>query len=304
MECIRDEKSGRLVCRSEELEVHIETARGMDISRASFQGVDIGWLRPGALGPVEDGYDDELQERSMFFGLLTTCGLENAGPSCRDGEFFFCRHGSINWNRAEKLSFGMEGDVLLIKGTIPSLRFSSPLLLHREIRIDPARNSISLRDRVENSGVAEEQLCIMYHYNFGAPFLGPDCRINIPASHVRPKNEAAERVMDKRYEVSAPDENAQPVVFYHEYSDKYAKVQKSTIENPALGIKVELLCRSCSLPMLDLWKDLRLGRYVLSLEPCNMFPYGRIKQRQQKLARFVQPGGMEEFETEIVFMRI
>lgn len=304
MELLHDEKSGRLICRSEDLEVHIETARGMDISRASFQGVDIGWLRPSALGPVTTGYDDQIQESSMFFGLLSTCGLENAGPSCQDGELFFCRHGSINWNSAEKLSCYREGDALIIKGTVPSLRFVSPLLLHREIGIDPSRNAITLRDRVENRGSEKEQLCLMYHYNFGAPFLSPGCRVSVPRSHVRPKNEAAERAMDKMYELSFPDENAQPVVYYHEYEDKVAQIQKSSIENPQLGIRVELGCATKGLPMLDLWKDMRPGRCVLSLEPCNMFPYGRTRQREQGIARYVPPGDTEEFETEIVFMRI
>ena len=63
---------------------HITAGRGMDISELRYRGVPIAYLTKAGVGsaalydPVGDGW-----LKNFFAGMLTTCGLSNAGPACK-----------------------------------------------------------------------------------------------------------------------------------------------------------------------------------------------------------------------------
>ncbi len=76
--------------------------RGMDISELRYRGVPIAYLSKSGVtaSNLHDAYEDQWLY-SFFGGMLTTCGITNAGPNCRDDIGYlknmpFGLHGSIS----------------------------------------------------------------------------------------------------------------------------------------------------------------------------------------------------------------
>lgn len=75
--------------------------RGMDISGMRYRGVPIAYLSKAEV--AAPGYHDPRENqwlKSFFAGMLTTCGLTNAGPACRDGIGIL-----------DDVPFGLHGDI-------------------------------------------------------------------------------------------------------------------------------------------------------------------------------------------------
>ncbi len=284
----------------DDVEFYVETNRCLDISDLKYKGCRICYKSPVG---VRSGFCFDYTENSfsdnMFFGLLTTCGLENAGPqSVVDGEFY-SQHGSINNCEAENVSVEMSADCknVYICGDIEDRRYCKHrFVLHRKITYEYSERKITVTDRVENKG-KRDQLCLMYHYNFGSPFLSENCCVEIPYVDARPKNKDAENGIKEITKVFAPYENSKPQVFYLRLSkgkEHYAK-----ISNKELNVGITLSFEDDGLPKMDLWKNFQPNKYVMSFEPCNAYPYGRQKQRMLDEAVYLDEGRTQEFVTRI-----
>lgn len=283
----------------EGIEFHVEPWRGLDISFLSFDGMPISYLAPyGVRHPSAFDYSDDSFSDNMFFGLLTTCGLENTGPGCVDGQGVrYSHHGSLNYCAARhvSLTFDDDGRILTIAGVVQDDRYSKHrFILHRKIHFTCGTNEISVEDHVVNQG-KKDQICIMYHYNFGAPFLSEHCRIEIPYSKATPKNDIAKSESEHLPTVSPPSEIQRPHVFYLDFAP--AALHSATLYNPEAGVFAELSFKGDTLPHMDLWKNLRPERYVMSFEPCNAFPYGRTNQVQRGNACYLEKHETKTYTT-------
>ena len=268
----------------------VEPFRGLDISSLSYRGVDIAYMAPaGVRHPDVFDYSADSFEGNMFFGMLTTCGLENAGPSCTDDEgIYYSKHGSLDYSIADgiHISFSEDGKRLLIEGAVMDCRFSMHhFVFKRRIMFSADDCLIGIEDKVDNPGEAD-QICLMYHYNFGAPFLSPCCRLSIPYASAVPKNAAAAKEAESILSVKEPSPANEPHVFYMSFPEE--AMHKVSIFNPELGIDAELSFSGDTLPCMDLWKCLRPERFVMAFEPCNAFPYGRTMQRVKGNADYME----------------
>ena len=60
--------------------------RGMDIARLTYKGVPVSFMsKTRVVGPQYYEPEGFNWMRSFFGGMLTTCGLSNAGIPCEDG---------------------------------------------------------------------------------------------------------------------------------------------------------------------------------------------------------------------------
>lgn len=272
----------------------VQPERGLDISSLYFKGIPIAYNAPDEIAPSSCfSYREGDFQRGMVFGLLTTCGLENAGPDqlSETGEYW-SKHGSLNYSPAVNVTAEKTDEGVRICGEIAGNRFSKHHFnLHRTISFNDEEDKISVIDDVYNPG-EDDQICIMYHYNVGAPFLSPSCKLFIPDRNVIPKNEDAAGFLSDLMNVSAPSEDQKPHVFYTDNS--YAE-----LINDELGLTFILSSDSSTLPKMDIWKNLRPELYVMSLEPCNAFPYGRLTQRNRGNYKLLRNGEHIEYRTEI-----
>lgn len=281
--------------------------RGMDISSLRYLGKNICYK--GINGVTGSSFyigTDQSRRENFFYGMLSTCGLENTGPGCTVDGKVYVQHGSLNQLPARDIrlerSCSPDQPDVRITGTITQYIFQEyHYVVHREICYYDSNNELLIRDRVENRFYKEVPVCIMYHYNFGFPFLTEDLRLNIPSIAVGCKNQDAEAGLDTMLEVTSPVAGYRPQVFYHSFADE--GWNEILLENPALSIGVRLSFHGSTLPKLNHWKMFGEREYVLALEPCNQFPYGRKALIDKNCPRMLQPNETIEYQTKLEFFR-
>lgn len=272
----------------------LQPGRALDISSLFFDGTGIAFNAPDECEDVSCiPYREGEFPKHMVLGLLTTCGLENAGPEQKgeDGVLWL-KHGSMSFNGVENVSIRGRDDELVITGEIIGNRYNKHHFnLMRTITFKDSENSITVDDRVLNSG-NRDQICLMYHYNLGSPFLSPSVSVELPAFEIIPAdNNAAENLMNL-LSVDDPGDSS-PEVFYTD--SPFVRVH-----NTSLGFVFTLEKSSDTLPKLDIWKNFRKEKYVMSFEPCNAYPYGRLKQREKGNACYLESGESITYRTKVI----
>ena len=153
--------------------------RGMDIPFASQRGHSLSFF--SGTGITHPGYYEEPGLgwlRSFYAGLLTTCGIANAGAPSTDRGRAFGLHGRYSNAAAEDVcvSQGWEGDEYLIRlsGRVrEASAMNEHLVLSRTIETRLGARGFRLHDVIENRGFEEQPLMLLYHFNYGFPLLAP-----------------------------------------------------------------------------------------------------------------------------------
>ncbi len=258
--------------------------RGLDIARVDFKGITVSYLSKNGL--VSPAYADMQKDgftRYYTGGMLTTCGLRHVGGSCIDdnGEYH-PTHGNYSLLQAKDISvIRPDPSTVIISGIVrETALFGHDLELKRSIRISDTDLSIETTDVLTNLSSEEEEIMVLYHYNFGYPFLQDGCRIVFQeGDEVIPRTDEARSGLDKHKEICAPVDGYSEQVFLHIQkggSDGFAKVK---VINDALGITAQLEYDTKVLPVLAQWKSMKSGDYALGIEPSNNFIKGRKEER-------------------------
>ena len=281
---------------------NVEPYRGFDISDFQYKNVKISYLAPcGVQHPNVFTYAPGNFQKHMFYGLLTTCGLENTGPdSCsQKSNEFVSQHGSLNYSAAKDIDIKTDDETIYLRAKIEGNQYyKQQLVLERTISYSIIDRSLKINDTVKNVGMDKEQVCLMYHFNFGSPFLSPDCKITIPYKSAAPKDEYAQTRIEELLTVCPSSDEERPHVFYLEFpKEEYHKIQ---LENMQLHLRLNIISKSDNLPFVDIWKCFQKKQYVMAVEPCNAFPYGRHEQRRRKTAEIIASGKTKNYYTEIL----
>jgi hypothetical protein len=132
--------------------------RGMDIPFASYKGKAIGFF--SGTGITSPAYYEEAElewRRSFYAGMLTTCGIANAGAPSVDQGKAFGLHGRLSNAAAENLCVDQEweGDEFLIrlKGTMREAEaMVENLSLTRTVETRLGAKGLRIHDTVRNRG--------------------------------------------------------------------------------------------------------------------------------------------------------
>jgi hypothetical protein len=246
--------------------------RGFDISELSYRGVNIGWHSPAQMPfPSHDpGSEEGWGFLRNFDGFLVTCGLDHfsrpheADISQYNHPHLTTRkmplHGRISVEKARLLSYGVDTETFEISCEAivrQASVFGETLELRRRITLPVFGSELLVEDKVTNRGFRPTPHAIMYHVNFGYPFLDdtltveglPDpllseLRFNPP----RPFDEFGEKVdvVDSRI---AP--HRVPVV----------------LRNEACNIAASFTYSQSTLPKLAVWRAYQSGIFALGIEP-------------------------------------
>ncbi len=291
-----------VVCSSG-LELMILVDRGLDIASAKYKGINIGFMSKNGITGRVDATPNENEFAHYFEGgLLTTCGLRNAGAGCREenGEYHPI-HGRINTIPAQNVSVvWKDRETLEISGILwETALFGYQLRLHRTITVHTSEARISIDDILENESFQEEEIMILYHVNFGFPFLQDGCYVEFePTDQVTPRNEDAEKGLADHTRMVAPIDNCPEQVFFHMQQGDASGRGHVRLLNPQLAIMVEMTQSLDTLPVLVQWKCMRSGDYALGLEPANNHVKGRVEERKSGTLRKILPFEKQHFSIE------
>ncbi len=258
----------------------------LDIAELSYRGINIGFLsKPGLIGlGSADTHGNEAQ-RSIMGGFLFTAGLENICAPCVDDGKEYPMHGRIRTTPGEHLcadAFWEDGVYRMrLSGEMREAElFGENITLRRSIETAYGSNSILLTDTVTNEGFRPEPALLLYHFNFGYPFLDTGARIHLPAKSSMPRDGAAAAGLENWQSVEPPIPCAPEQVFIHEMEADPNGEVCAALYSPKHGLRVKLCYHKEQLPYFMQWKSVASGDYVVGLEPANAIVYGRLYQKE------------------------
>jgi hypothetical protein len=285
----------------------------LDIGLLSYKGLNIAWQGKGGFYAAPYA-QSVLGEFNHYFsgGMLWTCGLKNTGNDYVDGEGQFQHaHGRLGVSPCEQAwkRHGFEGDAYVIQagGVVREAALGGHnLTLTRRITATTDKPEIDVWDTLENHEPEPTDYLILYHYNFGFPFIGPKLLIDFgkAASPIKPRSKAAEAGIQEWDKFEEPVDGYEEQCFFHDVMPSPGGLSEIKLENPVLGIGVRLAYDKSTLPILTQWKSLRSGEYVLGVEPGNSYLRGMEKERSEGQVGQIRAFGKVEFHTQLSFYEI
>jgi hypothetical protein len=245
--------------------------RGLDISALSKGGTNIGWHSPTQMPfPTADaGSEGGWAFLRNFDGFMVTCGLDHfSRPREVDVSHYNHPHlkaitpplhGRISTARAKILAYGVDPDTgeISCEGVVRQASvFGETLELRRRISLPIDATTLTVEDVVINRGFRPTRHGILYHLNFGYPFLDEALKfLGLPA--------ALASALAQDRPVPADD-----------YGERVENVESReiggsgvTLMNSVVGLAVNLRFSGETLPRFAVWRAYQSGVFALGLEP-------------------------------------
>jgi galactose mutarotase-like enzyme len=226
-------------------------------------------------------------------------------PSTDDGQELGL-HGSISNTPAEHVAWTetWEDDDchFRIKGRVRETSVHGPnLLLERTISTSLKSKSLTIEDSVENQGVRDTPLMVLYHVNFGYPLLTSQSQIFAASRKVDPVNSFSAESLDQWMMFDSPKRNQMERVYFHEM-EKSANGWSTVVlvrDREESDFGIALSYDAATLPQFVQWKMTGENHFVLGLEPSNCRTLGRHAERQRGTLQILEPGQKRDFRLRI-----
>ncbi len=290
----------------------------MGLWKAQYQGLRLGWDSPVKDGPVHPSHVNLLEAGGIgwlggFDELMVRCGLENNGapfevktvkPDGSESHRTYPLHGKISNIPASYVSVKVETEPTLrvsIEGHVDEAYLFGPALrLSTSYTTEPGSNRLVVHDRFLNLGDLPQEMQVLYHWNFGPPFLEEGARFAAPAHTVVPRDARAQEGIDRIGVYGPPTPGfAEQVYFYELEGAGGGGKTLAMLRNRAGDKAVALRFPPRQLPAFSLWKNtggLKSG-YVTGLEPATNYPNPRPFEAARGRVVTIPPGGSYETET-------
>jgi hypothetical protein len=279
--------------------------RGMGLWKGAYRGRDLGWTSPVKDGPINPSYVNLMSSGGIgwldgFDELLVRCGLENNGSpyveTYADGRQSVTGvHGKIANIPAHYVAVHVENSpphTITIEGQVDETRLFGPgIRMSTKITIVPGSKSLTVRDEFTNLKDQPVDMQVLYHWNFGPPYLEAGSRFVAPASVVVPRDARAVEGIG-HYDVYGPPEAGfSEQVYFLDLHDRNGKTL-AMLRDPAGENAVALRFSRAQLPYFTLWKctgGVNVG-YVTGLEPATNYPNAKPFEKERGRVVTLKPG--------------
>ena len=275
--------------------------RGMDIAWTKFKGVPISYVsKTGVVNAAH--YDPRGMNwlRSFFAGLLTTCGLCNAGSPSPDshvlvGEMEHGLHGRISNTPAYAVhaEHRWDGDICRIKvsGTVrESSLHTENITLYRTFDTILGSKFFTMTDVITNEGFVSHPLMLLYHINIGWPLIDVGSRLVTASKSVRSGHEYSEERKAHYAEFEPPEILLRETSYMHDFITDDSGNTEMAVINDNLTLAFALKYKPAELPCFNQWKQMNAAEYVLGLEPGTTFPHGLDVAKSTGNIVYLEPG--------------
>ncbi len=267
------------------LEYSVVPDRGLDISLASYKGLNLTYLaRNGEVHPAFYESRGEKWLRTFFAGMLTTCGATYLGPPCVDQGEELGLHGRHSGTPARGVCdlSDFRAGTLRVTGSIEDCTvFGDKIILRRAISSEIGRSAIVVEDVVENIGSRDAPLMLLYHVNFGYPLLCGDTQIFVSAGKPEAYDEYSRQYIHEANSFREPGGENTEKNYWYTFEGRKTACAMAVNRHLAGGIAVYVRFDPQTLPYLTQWKLEDEADYVLALEPANVPCLSRSELRQK-----------------------
>lgn len=170
-----------LFLENEFLRVGILVDKGADIFQFLYKPLDTEFLlhtprgiRPAATQNVASNWGSFLDYYEGGWQEI----LPNGGPACTHKGVDYGLHGEIT---TVPWQYQIETDTPeCVRVTLAVRPFRTPFYLQRTMTLNQGESSLIITETLQNEGLETLDFMWGHHPAFGAPFLSPDCRIDLP----------------------------------------------------------------------------------------------------------------------------
>ena len=299
------------------LSFDVVPTRGMGIWKGECNGNFLGWISP-VREPVHPRHVN-LEARGGLGWLggfnewMVRCGLASLGApnldvikdnTGREKEVMLTLHGRIanipasevevKIGLGEPFELGVEGVVYERSMFGPNLKLTS------SITTTPGSNSLRIADTVQNLRGVPDEMQLLYHCNYGSPFLEEGARLVAPIRSVAPIDRRAMQGVGS-FDVFGPPESGfvEQVYFMELLADNSGYTKAALVsEDESRAVSVSFSVRQ--LPHFTLWKNTAAVEdgYVTGLEPGTSFPNPKRFERERN--RVIRLGPGQEYRSEVI----
>lgn len=287
--------------------------RGMGLWKGRYHGQSVGWDSPVKDGPVNPAFVNLMNWGGLgwlegFDELLARCGLENNGAPYTEGHTTYGLHGKIANTPAHFVTVHADHATIRVEGHVDESKlFSTQIRMVTTITTAPGANWLTVRDEFQNLSDLPQDMQMLYHWNFGPPFLEEGSRFSAPAKTVVPRNPRAAAGLDHHDVYGAPEPGFAEQVYLFELlgtpgaglggpaSNRTLAMLRDRAGDKAVVLRFDL----AQLPAFTLWKNtggLKSG-YVTGLEPGTNYPNPKPYEKAHKRVVTLPPGGSHVAET-------
>lgn len=283
--------------------------RGMDILDAFHSQHSLSWIsHAGMMAPQLFGNKGIEWLRTFGGGLLTTCGLSNAGPPNEDESGARGLHGNYSNSAAELISIKQpdifSGDLgfEIVAKVRETSTFGPSLEMLRTISGTIGSAEIRIQDRVTNRGNTPAPHMLLYHINCGWPLIDEGTRI-IWQGEKKPKaTDANNTDFNRKHEFTrcAPPMDAhagfgEDVAFIDPKADEDDQVVCG-YANDSLALALKISFSKAQMPWLINWQHWGKNEYVTALEPATHPPIGQAAARENGTLILLAPGESRTYD--------
>ena len=271
--------------------------RGMGIIDGRFGSHFLGWHSP-VREIVHPQYINlyDLGGRGSHYGFnefLNRCGIEWSGAMGDDEvvdnmgnrrSVFLPLHGKVGWTPASRVALHAREGSLVLEGDIPEQNvFGVNYVLRTSLTLRPGSSTIEISDLLCNLGGVPGEYEMLYHTNFGPPFLEQGAHYHGTYDRVIPRDEFAAAGLDRMRQFAGPTAGfAEQVFLFRAVGDSSGRAHQ-VICNAEESLAAHVSFTVGTLPYAILWKRTAAieDGYVAGLNPCSDLPNRRILERKE-----------------------
>jgi hypothetical protein len=291
----------------------------MGLWKGFYLGNYLGWESPITDGPVHPGLVNLAAIGGLgwldgFDELMARCGLEHNGAPFQvktvqaegsERHTTFGLHGRIANIPASSVAVHVGADPpheIVVEGRVEESRLFGPQVrMETRYTTVPGSNILVVRDEFVNLKDQPAEIQVLYHWNFGPPFLEEGARFLAPIRTVTPRDVRAQEGLSRHDTYGGPEPGFTEQVYYYVLHAEPAAVPATLamLRNQAGDKAVVLRFRTDQLPAFTLWKNtagLRDG-YVTGLEPGTNYPNPLPFEKARNRVVTLPPGGRYTAET-------
>jgi len=200
---------------------------------------------------------------------------------------------------AEHVNIDITEEMITITGNVYETSvFGHNLQMQRKITVPSDGSTLTVHDTINNLTPEDEYIFMLYHINFGFPFLCEDLKLDLPKGQIKGRTPHAQERINNHTEITKPIKGEPESVFFHMADAKNAQ---ATLTNKPLGIGATVKYDTAALPILSQWKSMRAGDYALGIEPSTSTIKGRKEELEEGYNIKVQGFGKIEYGFTIDF---